>query len=69
MTEITLRIGGMHCGGCVSSVHRVLSGLPGVEHVEVTLEPPQAVVRYDESRLQRSALVQAIGEAGFEAVA
>jgi len=68
MTEITLRIGGMHCGGCVSSVRRVLSALPGVEHVEVTLEPPQAVVRYDESRLQRSALVQAIGEAGFEAV-
>jgi copper chaperone CopZ len=46
----------------------VLSALPGVERVEVTLDPGQAIVFYDESRLDRSALVQAVGEAGFEVV-
>ena len=68
MTEITLPISGMHCGGCVSSVKAVLSALPGVDRVEVTLDPGQAIVSYDESRLDRAALVQAVGEAGFEVV-
>jgi len=68
MTEITLRISGMHCGGCVNSVKSVLSALPGVERVEVMLDPGQAIVAYDESRLDRSALVQAVSEAGFEVV-
>jgi len=66
MTEIILPVTGMHCGGCVSSVKSVLSALPGVESVEVTLIPGQAIVRYDETRLDRSALVQAVGDAGFE---
>lgn len=68
MTETILPISGMHCGGCVNSVKSVLSALPGVERVEVTLDPGQAIVFYDESRLDRSALVQAVGEAGFEVV-
>ncbi|MFZ0106266.1 MAG: heavy-metal-associated domain-containing protein [Thiobacillus sp.] len=68
MTEITLPISGMHCGGCVSSVKSVLSALPGVDRVEVTLDPGQAIVSYDESRVDRAALVQAVGEAGFEVV-
>jgi copper chaperone len=68
MTEITLPISGMHCSGCVNSVKSVLSALPGVERVEVTLDPSQAIVFYDESRLARSTLVQAVGEAGFEVV-
>lgn len=66
MTEIILPVTGMHCGGCISSVKSVLSALPGVESVEVTLVPGQAIVRYDETRLDRSALVQAVGDAGFE---
>lgn len=68
MTEITLPISGMHCGGCVSSVKSVLSALPGVDRVEVTLDPGQAIVSYDESLVDRAALVQAVGEAGFEVV-
>lgn len=68
MTEITLPISGMHCGGCVSSVKSVLFALPGVDRVEVTLDPGQAIVSYDESRVDRAALVQAVGEAGFEVI-
>lgn len=68
MTEITLGIRGMHCGGCVSSVRNVLSALPGVERVEVSLDPGQAVVSYDEARVQRTALVQAVADAGFEVI-
>ena len=65
MNEIVLSVTGMTCGGCVNSVHRVLTALPGVQSVEVTLTPGQAQVVYDPSRVDRAALVQAIIDAGF----
>jgi copper chaperone len=65
MTEITLTVTGMSCGGCVNSVQNVLKALPGVHAAEVSLSPGQAHVAYDDSRLDRAALVEAIVGAGF----
>ena len=65
MNEITLSITGMTCGGCVNSVQKVLTALPGVQSAEVTLSPGQAHVTFDPSKLERAALVQAVVDAGF----
>lgn len=65
MNEIILSVTGMTCGGCVSSVHKVLTALPGVQSAEVSLSPGQARVRYDPARVDRAALVQAVVDAGF----
>jgi len=65
MNEIQLSVTGMTCGGCVSSVQRVLTALPGVQSAEVTLTPGQARVVYDSARVDRAALVQAVVDAGF----
>ena len=65
MNEIILPVTGMTCGGCVNSVQRVLTAVPGVETAEVTLQPGQARVVYDAARTGRTALVQAIVDAGF----
>ncbi len=65
MRDEILPVTGMKCGGCVKSVSNVLSALPGVERVEVSLETAQAHVRYDDARLNRAALVQAVIDAGF----
>ena len=65
MNEIVLSVTGMTCGGCVNSVQNVLTALPGVQSVEVTLTPGQARVVVDPARLDRAALVQAIVNAGF----
>ena len=65
MTEITLSVSGMTCGGCVSSVHKVLTALPGVQSAEVTLSPGQARVTFDPSVIARAALEQAVIDAGF----
>jgi copper chaperone len=65
MNEITLTVTGMTCGGCVNSVHKVLTALPGVQSAEVTLSPGQARVVYDAARVDRAAMVQAIVDAGF----
>ena len=65
MNEIVLSVTGMTCGGCVNSVHKVLTALPGVQSADVTLTPGQARVVYDPARVDRAALVQAIIDAGF----
>ena len=65
MNEILLAVTGMTCGGCVASVQRVLTALPGVQSAEVTLTPGQANVTYDPARVDRAALVQAVVDAGF----
>ncbi|WP_324778665.1 heavy-metal-associated domain-containing protein [Thiobacillus sedimenti] len=65
MSEIVLTVTGMTCGGCVNSVHRVLTALPGVQHADVTLTPGQARVTYDPARVDRAAMAKAIVDAGF----
>ena len=65
--NVTLKIDGMTCGGCVKSVTRVLSELDGVVHAEVSLEKAQAIVNFDENKVQLAALVEAVEDAGFDA--
>lgn len=65
MSEITLPVTGMTCGGCVNSVRNVLAALPGVQNVEVTLTPGEARVSYDPERVDRAAMVKAVVDAGF----
>ena len=65
MNEIILSVTGMTCGGCVSSVQKVLTALPGVQNVDVTLTPGQARVVVDPAQIDRAALVQAVIDAGF----
>lgn len=67
MNDILLTITGMSCGGCVASVQKILSELPGVQSVDVTLAPGQARVSYDPARIEHAALVKAVIDAGFGA--
>jgi copper chaperone CopZ len=60
---------GMHCGGCVNSVTRAISRVPGVKDVKVSLEMKSATVEYDGAAVAPSAIVAAIVAAGFEASA
>lgn len=65
MNHITLAVTGMTCGGCVNSVHKVLTALPGVQDATVTLSPGQALITFNPDETDRAALVQAIIDAGF----
>ena len=67
MQNVTLKIDGMTCGGCVKSVTRVLSELDGVAQADVSLEKAQAVVSFDANKVQPAALVEAVEDAGFDA--
>ncbi|CAG0995773.1 Copper-exporting P-type ATPase [Burkholderiales bacterium] len=58
---------GMTCGGCTSSVTRVLKALPGVSEATVSLTPGGAEVEYDPDQVSAEKIVAAISRAGFEA--
>ena len=67
METMTLKVGGMSCGGCVKSVTGVLEALPGVTKAEVSLEKAEAVVSYEAGKVGREQMLEAIDDAGFEA--
>ncbi len=66
MKTITLNIEGMHCGGCVKSVTRVLTELAGVQSANVQLEG-KANITFDENRVNVAQLIEVIEDAGFDA--
>ncbi|MCL1860874.1 MAG: heavy-metal-associated domain-containing protein [Proteobacteria bacterium] len=67
MSEITIKIEGMSCGGCVRNVTKTLEALSGVTGAEVSLEKACAVVQYDPALIDATAMRQAVEEAGFDA--
>ena len=66
MQTVTLGVSGMTCGGCVSSVTKVLNALEGVAKADVSLDKKCAVVDYDAAKLNVEQLKHAVIEAGYE---
>ena len=66
--ESSLRIGGMHCAACASSVEQALRRVDGVVDARVSAAAQCATVQWDAARTRPSALVGAIVRAGYEAV-
>ncbi len=60
MSIAKYQVSGMTCGGCVARVKATL--VPMAEHVEVTLEPPQAIITNSHQSLM--ALNQALAGVG-----
>ena len=63
-TEI-LKVTGMTCGGCSSTVTRTLKAMPGVDDVKVSLPAGEATVQYDERLTSRDQMKTAIVGAGY----
>jgi copper chaperone len=60
-----LKVTGMTCGGCVTTVTRVLKSLEGVDDVKVSLSGGDAAVRYDERLTSPHKLKLAVTAAGY----
>lgn len=66
MSEVTIRVAGMSCTGCVRNVTGVLKALPGVMDAQVSLEEAEAQVAYDPGLVSVDQLRRAITDAGFD---
>lgn len=65
---ITLKIEGMHCGGCVRSVEKAAAGVEGVSNVKVDLAKGELIAELDRPE-RADHLAAAIEETGFDVVA
>ncbi|RPI14676.1 MAG: copper chaperone [Ignavibacteriae bacterium] len=65
MKKETIKVTGMSCGHCVKSVEKVLAELP-LESSKVEINSID--VEFDEQKVSREKIVEAIEEAGYELV-
>ena len=63
-TEL-LKVSGMTCGGCVSTVARALQAVSGVGDVKVSLSAGEAAVQFDGRLTSREQLESAVKGAGY----
>ncbi|KAI5071466.1 hypothetical protein GOP47_0013717 [Adiantum capillus-veneris] len=66
-TKLEIRVEGMTCAACSTSVEKALSRLPGVTSASVALLQNKAIVEYDPSTVKEKDITEAIEDAGFDA--
>jgi copper chaperone len=67
METVELKVEGMDCQGCVKSVTRMLSGVAGVQKVDVSLEEGRALVTFDPAKSNLAEFRKAVERAGYKA--
>ena len=65
---VTIRVEGMHCGGCASSIEKKLKATEGVEEVRVSFEKKEAWVKYNDQKTSVAKLHEVIKSTGFKVV-
>ena len=65
-TTATLRVTGMKCNQCSSSVAKALKATAGVQEAEVSYEKGQVVITYDDEKVSEAKLREVINGTGFE---
>ena len=65
---VTIRVEGMKCAKCSSSVSKALKATEGVEEAQVSSDKGEAVIKYDDQKLTEAKLREVINSTGFKAV-
>ena len=63
--SVTLSVSNMTCAACPITVRKALEKVPGVRSVKATLEPPEAVVTFDDAKASVGQLTEATKNAGY----
>ena len=64
---VTIKVEGMKCSKCSASVTKALKATEGVEEVQVSSEKGEAVIKYDDQKLNEAKLREVINSTGFKA--
>ena len=67
MATTTLKVEGMTCGACTSSVESGFKGVSGVGNVSVSLVMERAVVQHDPATISADQVTEIIEDRGFDA--
>jgi len=66
---VTIRVEGMKCEKCSASVTKALKATAGVEEAQVSSDKGEAVIKYDDQKVNETKLREVINSTGFKAVA
>ena len=66
---VTIRVKGMKCGNCSSSVAKALKATQGVQDAQVSSEKGEAVVTFDDEKVTEAKLREVIDATGFKSEA
>ena len=65
MESIQLNVAGMKCGGCVSTVEKILNNSDGIENVSVNLLTESAYFEITKKHLEIETVLENLKENGF----
>ena len=65
---VTIKVDGMKCEKCSSSVTKALKATEGVEDAQVSSDKGEAVIKFDDQKLTEAKLREVINSTGFKAV-
>jgi len=64
---VTIKVAGMKCVKCSASVTKALKATDGVEDAQVSSDKGEAVIKYDDQKLNEAKLREVINSTGFKA--
>ncbi len=67
MDNLTLKLRGMSCASCASSIEEAISSVPGVSECNVNFGAEQATVKYDPRKTNIEEIQNAVDAAGYSA--
>lgn len=65
MSELTLTVTGMTCGGCESAVRRALTMIDGVQDVTASHTDNRVTLRYDPAKTTPETIAQRVELLGY----
>ena len=65
---VTIKVEGMKCAKCSASVAKALKATEGVEDANVSSDKGEAVIKFDDQKLNETKLREVINSTGFKAV-
>ena len=68
LAESALQLSGLRCAACAGIIEQALTAVSGVRWAQVSAAGQRASVRWDPEHTRASALVQAVRDAGYDAV-
>jgi len=68
LCEASLMLEGITCAACIWLNEQYIAGLPGVDQVRVNYATQRALVRWDNTRIRLSEILQAIQRIGYRAL-
>ena len=66
MKQAILRVGGMTCPSCMTTMQTALTHVEGVEKVTVLFNAGKVKARFDETRTSARHLADTVGELGYQ---